>query len=158
MLIFVLLPSLVFWTAGCADKEASSTPTLSIRRLEVSSAVSDEGDYTVQPGATFDRGEVVWLYSEVRGITLKASDGKFEYWVKSSSLKIFDPDGNLIAHLVDFVELHETAVDDVPEFLWFGTYYESTADDIAGQYKFELTVKDELSGATATRSATFTLQ
>ena len=58
-LVFVPLISLAVWTVGCAQIEAPPTLTLAIRNVELCSAVSEEGDYTVQPGATFDRGDDV---------------------------------------------------------------------------------------------------
>lgn len=158
LLVFVLLIPLVVWTAGCAEKEAPPTLTLSIRGVELCSAVRGDRDYTVQPAATFDRGDTVWVYFEARGITSKRADGKFEVWIKFNDLKLYDPDGDMVVHAVDFAEVHETALDEATTYGWFYAYYESTADDVAGQYRFEFTVKDELSGATGTGSATFTLQ
>jgi len=158
LLVFVLLTSLAVWTAGCAQKEEPPTLTLSIRNVQLCSAISEEGDYTVKPGATFDSGDVVWLYFEARGITVKGVDGKFECWAKFSEVKLFDPRGDMIERAVDISELHDAALDESPRFIWFWAFYESTAEDMAGQYRFEFTVKDELSEATGTGSATFTLQ
>ena len=158
LLVFVLLMSLVVWTAGCNEKGATDTLTLSIRGVELCSAVSGNKDYIVQPGATFDRGGSVWLYFEARGIMSRGADGKLEVWIKFSDLKLYEPDGGMIAHVVDIAELHETALDEAPTYAWFSAHYESEADDILGQYRFEFTVEDELSGATGTGSATFTLQ
>jgi len=157
-LVFVLLISLVLWTAGCAQKEELPTLTLGIRNVELCSYISDVGEYTVQPGATFDRGDDVWLYFEVPGITVRGLDGKFEFWAKFCVLKLYDPSGDVIVHFVDFAEVHEADVDEPPSTVWFYACYESRADDVAGQYRFEFTVKDELSGATGRGSATFNLQ
>ena len=157
-LVFVLLISLVLWTAGCPQKEELPTLTLGIRNVELCSAISDDGDYTVQPGATFERGDVVWLYFEVPGMTMKGVEGEFEYWGKFNELKIYDPNGDIIASAVDMGEIHETDVDEMPDFIWFYAWYETTTDDPAGQYTFELTVSDEFSGAIGTASANFTLK
>ena len=138
--------------------ERPPIPTLAIRNVKLCPFVSEEGEYTVQPGATFDRGDVVWLYFEVPGITAKGVDGKFEVWGKFCELTIYDPDGDIIEHLVDPLEFHYTDLDEAPNFHWFYAYYESGANDAVGQYRFEFTVKDGLSGATGTGSATFNLR
>ncbi|GAI71443.1 unnamed protein product, partial [marine sediment metagenome] len=82
------------------------------------------------------------LYFEVRGITMKGVNGKFECWAKFSELKLFDPRGDMIVRGVDLIEIHDADLDEPPNFVWFYAYYESTADDPAGQYRFEFTVKD----------------
>ena len=143
---------------GETETEAPPTPTLSIRNVELCSAISEDGDYIVQPGAHFDRGDVVWLYFDVLGIAVKRVDDKFECWATFSELKLFDPDGDIIANVLDLFELHDVDLDEPPEFLWFCAWFESVSDDPVGQYRFEFTVKDELSGATGTGSATFDLQ
>lgn len=158
LLVFVLLIPLVVWAAGCAQEEAPPTLTLGIRNVKLCSAVSDEGDYTVQPGATFDRGDVVWLYFEAPGITVKGVEGKFECWAKFSELKLFDTSGDMIGHVVDFAEIRYSDLDEPPNFIWFFAWYESTTDDTAGQYRWEFIVKDELSGAIGAGSATFILE
>ena len=158
LLAFLTLTSLFALTAGCAQKEEPPTLTLSIRNVELCSAVSEDGDYTVQPGATFDRGDTAYLYFEVPGITVKAVDGKFECWTKFSVLKIFDPNGDMIGHMVDFGEFHWVDMDEPPKFGWYCWWYESSTDDEPGQYRFEFTITDELSGATGTGSAYFNLQ
>ena len=157
--ICFLLISLAIWTAGCAGEEASPTVTLGIRNVQSCSSVNTEtGEYTIQPGSTFDRGDVAWLYFEVPGITVKGVDDKFEFWAKFSELKLFDPNGDIIANILDFAEVHEVDSDEPPNFVWFYAWFESTSDDPVGQYRWEFTVKDELSGATGTGSATFSVK
>lgn len=158
LLVFLLLISLVTLITGCTQKEAPPTLALGIRNAELCSFVSDEGDYTVQPDATFQRGDVVYLYFEIPGLTVKAVDGKFEIWGKFSELKLFDPNGDMIVRLVDYIEYHDATLDEAPNFGWFYAWYETTEEDIPGQYRFEFMVTDGLSGATGTGSAYFNLQ
>jgi len=162
IILLVFLP--VALVVGCQQQPESTpatptpTPTLSIHNIQLCSAISDDGDYTVQPGATFERGAVVWLYFEVPGITMKGVEGEFEYWGKFNELKIYDPNGDIIASAMDMGEIHETDVDEMPAFIWFYAWYETTTDNLAGQYTFDVTVSDELSGAIGTASANFTLK
>lgn len=146
---------------SCATTAPGTTPTvttLGIRNAKLCSDIGEGGDYTVQPDATFDRGDDVGLYFEVPGITIKGVDGKFEVWSKFSELKLFDPNGDIVASAVDIAEYHDATLDEAPNFGWFYAWYETTEEDIQGQYRFEFTVTDELSGATGTGSATFTLK
>jgi len=157
--ICFLLISLAIWTAGCGGEEASPTVTLGIRNIQSCSSLNTEtGEYTIQPGSTFDRGDAAWLYFEVPGITVKGVDDKFEFWVKFSELKLFNPNGDIIANISDFAEIREVDLDEPPNFVWFYAYFESTSDDPVGQYRWEFVVKDELYEATGTGSATFNLQ
>jgi len=146
---------------SCATTAPGTTPTvttLGIRNAKLCSDISEDGDYTVQPGATFDRGDVVWLYFEVPGITIKGADGKFEVWAKFTECTLYDPNGDMIMRVVDVVDYHDATLDEAPDFIWFYAFYESTQGDVAGQHRWEFTINDELSGAIGTGSATFTLK
>ena len=141
------------------EEEASPTVTLGIRNVQSCSAINTEtGEYTIQPGSTFDRGDIVWLYFEVPGITVKGVEGKFEFWAKFTELKLFDPNGDIVANVLDLGEIHEVDSDEPITFVWFYAWLESTSDDPVGQYRWEFTVEDGLSEATGTGSATFSLK
>ena len=157
--ICFLLISLAIGTAGCAGEETSPTVTLGIRNVQSCSGINIEtGEYTIQPGSTFDRGDIIWLYLEVPGITVKKVEGKFEFWAKLKELKLFEPNGDIIASLLDFSEIREVDLDEPPNFVWFYASFESRSDAPVGQYRWEFIVKDELSGATGTGSATFSVK
>jgi hypothetical protein len=159
LVMLVSLPLAV--VVGCQQQPEQTPPTtltLSIHNIQLCSAVSDDGDYTVQPGATFERGDVVWLYFEVLGMTVKGVEGKFECWGKFKEMKIYDPNGSIIGTALDMGELYDTDMDKTPDFIWFYSWYETTTHHPTGQYTFEVIVSDELSGAIGTASANFTLQ
>lgn len=146
---------------SCATTAPGTTPTvttLGIRNAKLCSDIGEDGDYTVQPDATFDRGDDVGLYFEVPGITIKGVDGKFEVWAKFTECTLYDPSGDMILRMVNVLDYHDATLDEAPNFIWFYAFYESTQDDVAGQHRFEFMVTDELSGATGTGSATFTLK
>ena len=144
-------------TAGCIQAGVTKNSAIWIHDIQLCSAIYGEGDYKIQPDAAFNSSDVVWLYCEVHGIRKTAADGKWEYWVKFSELKVYGPDGNMVAENVDVVEIHET-LDEASDYVWFGIDIQSPSDAVVGQYRCEFIVKDELSGATGTGSATFTLQ
>ena len=159
LVMLVSLPLAV--VVGCQQQPEQAPPTtltLSIHNIQLCSAVSDDGDYTVQPGATFERGDVVWLYFEVPGMTVKGVGGKFECWGKFKEMKIYDPNGSIIGTALDMGEFHDTDMDKTPDFIWFHAWYETTTHHPTGQYTFEVIVSDELSGAIGAASANFTLQ
>ena len=91
-------------------------------------------------------------------MAVKRVDDKFECWIKFSELKIFDPNGNIVGHLVDLEEYHSADLDEAPDFSWFFGHYESTTDDPVGQYRWEFTVEDMLSRAIGTGAVNFTLK
>jgi hypothetical protein len=157
LLVFVLLILLAVGTVGCAQKEVQPILKLDIQNVKICSNINYMGDYTVQPDATFDRGDGVWLYFEAHGMTVKQVDDKFECWVRFSDFKIFDPNSDMIEHPVDIGDIHETDLDEIPNYIWLWGFFGSTTDDAVGQYRWEFTVEDELSGAIGTGSANFTL-
>jgi len=159
--LFMLVSLPLAVVVGCQQQPEQTPPTTltpSIHNIQLCSAVSDDGDYTVQPGATFERGDVVWLYFEVLGMTVKRVEGKFECWGKFKEMKIYDPNGSIIGTALDMGEFHDTDMGKTPDFIWFYAGYETTTHHPTGQYTFEVIVSDELSGAIGTASANFTLQ
>lgn len=150
-LSFVLLISLAVWTAGCAQK-------LDIRNVEVCSYIDIDGAHIVQPGATFNRGDGIWLYFEARSMAVKQVEDKFECWLEFSHFEIFGPDGDMVEQLVDVGDIHEEDLPEIPKYIWLWGFFGSRIDDAPGQYRWEFTVKDKLSGAIGTGSANFTLQ
>ena len=139
------------------EPEPTPTPKLAIRNVQVCSYVSDEGDYAIQPGAIFDRGDTIEVYLEIPGVMFIPVDDGFECHLKVTELRIYDPDGYLIANKVDVADLNYPS--DVPgDYIWFSLFYQSTMKDVAGEHRIEFTIRDELSGADGTGSATFILR
>ncbi|MFC1899719.1 hypothetical protein ACFLXP_05270 [Chloroflexota bacterium] len=149
-LLFILL------TVSCKQTktEASLKDTISIRNVEICSDIRSNRDYTVRSDETFYRGEGVWIYFEVRGLTVKEIDDRFDVWIKFGDLKLYNPNNQLIENVVDIVDIHETASEKM-SYGWWYAYYDIKQSDVVGQYRFEFTITDGFSGATGTGFATF---
>ena len=133
--------------------------SLSIANVEICYYVdAATGGHTLQPEASFTRGDTVWLYFEVHGPMVRRDDGGFEVWVSVSDLSLFGPGGALESHTVDSFGVHEKALEEAPTSVWLFAYARTDADVATGRYRWEFEVTDELSGATATGTASFTLK
>ena len=129
-----------------------------VSRIEMCSNVTQQGEYTIQPGATFHIGDTAWVYFEVTGFNQRKTDGNYELWLQWRELKLYAPDGNLMVALTDMYELHETVSIMAPNaYFWFG-FGEAERTDPLGEYTVEIKVEDKLSGETATESITFILE
>ena len=147
---------LILHMVGCKQTETEVSPkdTLLIQNVEICSDVRGDRDYTVRSNATFYRGEGIWIYFEIRGLTVKKIDDKFEIWIKFGDLKLYNPDNRLIEHVVNIVDVHEKTSEKM-SYGWWYAYYDIKQTDAVGQYRFEFTITDGLSGAVGTGSATF---
>ena len=137
--------------------QPAPTIKLAIRNVQLCSHISEEGEYTVQPESTFNRGDTVWLYFEIPGLKAKKVDDKYESCYKVTEFRIYDPDDSIISNIVDIGEDCITA-DEPPDFIWFKFWWDTETSDAVGQHRWEFVVKDGLSGAIGTGSATFNLQ
>ncbi len=153
-ILIVLLP--ISLMVGCKQTgtEVSLKDTLLIQNVEVCSDVRGDRDYTVRTSAIFYRGEGIWIYFEARDLTVKKDDDKFEIWMKFGDLKLYNPDNQLIEHVVDMVDVHEASLEKM-SYGWWYAYYNIEHTDAVGKYRFEFTITDGLSGAIGTGSATF---
>jgi hypothetical protein len=115
-------------------------------------------DYTVQPAATYDRGDTVWLYFEAMGFESRGTSGNTEVWLKFDRLKVYGPDDILLLNLTDIAEAHSTDLPRAPLRSWFNADLTTDTNLEPGQYEFEFTVSCQLSGATGKGSAIFTLK
>lgn len=158
VILIVFLP--ISLTISCRQTEEEAPPkdTLLIRSAEVCFDVRGDRDYTVQPGATFNRGERVWVYFEARGITSKKAGDKFEVWTTFSDAKLYDPNNHIIEHVEDIADFHDMSFVEPVGYCWYYVYYDIEQTDSVGQYRFEFTVTDELSGAIGTGSTTFSVK
>jgi len=129
-----------------------------VSRMEMCSNVTEQGDYTVQPGNTFHVGDQTMLYFEVAGFEQRKTDGQYEGWVQWLQFKVYGPDGNLIVDMYDVLEGHDTHAELV-NFWWFSfNFGEAESSDPLGEYRVEVKVVDKLGGETATESITFLLE
>lgn len=91
-------------------------------------------------------------------MAVKQIEDKYECWLEFSHFEIFGPDGDMVEQLVDVGDIHEDDLPEMPEYIWLWGFFGSRLDDIPGQYRWEFTVRDKLSGAIGTGSANFTLK
>jgi PKD repeat protein len=129
-----------------------------VNRIEMCSDVTDEGDYTIQPDATFHVGDFAFVYFEVAGFDQQKTDGIYESWVKWQQVRLYDPNGKMLLDLSDVYEVHET-YNTYYQFIWFRfPIGEAEPTDPLGEYKVEVKLEDKLSGVTAAESITFILE
>ena len=156
------LSALAAMAGGCQtplEEPGARAMSLSIENVEICYYVdAATGGRTLQPDASFTRGDMAWLYFEVHAPTVREGGGGAEVWVSVSELSLFGPGGTLEGHSVDTIGVHETALTESPTFVWLFAYALTDADAVAGQYRWEFEVTDKLSGATAAGSAGFTLK
>ncbi len=129
-----------------------------ISLIVMASDVTEQGEYTVQPDATFHVGDKTWVHFTVIGFEQRKTDGKYEIWVQWQQLKFYGSDGNLMGALSDISELHDNSDAIVPSlsfWMWTG---EAESSDPLGEYRVEVTVEDKLAGDTASGSITFILE
>ena len=136
---------------------------ITIRNFVVSlmvmcSDVTDEGDYTPQPDATFHLGDQTWLYFEVTGFEHQKTNGKYEIWLQWKEVKFYGPDGNVMSTRSDLSEAHETVPERGGSWTFWISLGEAESTDPLGEYRLEVTVADKLAGDTATGSVTFILE
>ena len=131
-----------------------------VSRLVMCSDVTDEGDYTPQPDATYHVGDPAWIYFKVTGFEERKADGDYEFWLQWQSLRIFNPDGSLLVDLTGLVDRHGTDPPPVLGDVWSAWFSLGKAEstDPLGEYRVEVKVVDKLTGDMATESTTFVLE
>lgn len=145
--------------AAAEEKEEAveEIPPLFIGGIQFCSAVSAGGDCKYQPKATFDRGDTVYLYFQTGDFYTKTRpDGRYEIWLVFRG-SIYGPGGEEIPSFI-FFQAHDTDLEYQQLYYWAWIRHNSKADDEPGQYRFEFTVTDMLSGAKGKGSAIFTLE
>lgn len=141
------------------EKDYVAVSSFIIRRLVMCSNVTDTGNWTAQPDATYRVGDPVWVYFEVIGCEQRKTDDTYEIWVQWKQLKFTDPNGKLMAEASDVTETHETGPRIVAPYVWFKINLgKAESTDPLGEYKVEVTVKDMIGSNTATESTTFVLK
>ncbi len=131
---------------------------LAISLFEVCSEVTDEGDYTIQPDATFHAGDNACIYFEVTGFENEEDFVGYRIKVLWEKIEIYGPDGELM-----WSELNVNEINVVSRYLstyvsfWY-CFGKADSSDPLGEYRVEVEVKDELSGETTTKSITFFLR
>lgn len=124
----------------------------------MASDVTEQGKYTVQPGAAFHVGDKTWVHFTVIGFEQPKTNGNYEVWVQWREFKLYNPDGTLLAALADVSEMHDTVDRIVPFVSFWIPLGEAESSDPLGEYRVEVTVEDKLAGDTASGSVTFVLE
>jgi len=137
--------------------EGEGKITLSIENVKLCSGVRGGRDYTVQPNATFQQGDIVFLYFEATGFKAREVDNEFEVHVKLTEVWLYNPDGSPNFRAENPQEFHET-YEQAPTYAWFHMSWGTYTWTSLGQYKWKFTITDAISGATATGTAIFVLQ
>lgn len=116
------------------------------------SDIRSDQDYDIQPNATYDSGDTVWMYYETSNFDAEHKDGIYDVWLKYS-LKVFDNDNNIVYEDLDWNEFHENDTY-IPSSIWLRGGLDSSGYQ-KDQYKVETTVKDVISGESKTNIGYF---
>jgi PKD repeat protein len=141
-----------------AKKDYVTIRNFVVSRMVMCSSVTEEGDYTPQPDATYHVGDLSWVYFEITGFEQPKTNGNYEVWVQWREFKLYNPDGTLLAALADVSEMHDTVDRIVPFVSFWIPLGEAESSDPLGEYRVEVTVEDKLAGDTATGSIIFILE
>ena len=130
------------------------TPLL-VSHAEICSAFTEQDGPTPRPDATFHIGDEVWIYFEVTGFEQRKTDGEYEIWLDWTSVDIKGPYGYAISSS-PAIERPET-VSTWQSMRSFYTMLGTVASEFYqhGKYTVKVIVKDNISGAEASRVLTF---
>lgn len=130
------------------------TPLL-VSHAEICSAFTEQDGPTPRPDATFEIGDEVWIYFEVTGFEQRETDGEYEIWLDWTHVDIEGPRGYTVSSS-PAIERPET-VSTWQSMRSFYTMLGTVASEFYqhGKYTVKVIVKDNISGAEASRSLTF---
>lgn len=162
-LAIVLIPLLItaLVIGGCGGGEAQPTPTptsdLTLGKVIFCSDVRGTDDYDLQLDSTYVRAQVIFTYFDFYGALCKRDDGDYVIHLNIARLALLDSTGQEIAAVEDVLDVRETS----PLYgstgsLW--VYFDAPLLGPLGEYTVELTIKDMLSGNTATANGSFILK
>jgi uncharacterized protein YfaS (alpha-2-macroglobulin family) len=142
--------------AGNGPGEISGEGRFGVSNLTFTAERADGYDsYTPQPDASYGRGETVWLYFGVDGLTAnEAGDGYTPEFIQT--LTVTGPQGDeVLTEEFDFAPQLDSASQLDAVFVTNDIALPDGAP--AGEYDVEFELTDELAGTSLTESATFTL-
>lgn len=145
-----------FLLAGCSgDSGDEDEEGLRITNPGFATArVRGYRNYRVQPEDTYFRGKTVYLYFEVKGQETREGNEFPDRFDLTEEMIVTDPNGETIVDRS--INLNENYPSDASlEQFYFTNDFDLPEDSSPGEYTIDLTVRDELAGETATRSATF---
>jgi len=115
-------------------------------------------DYEEQPDATFEPGDVVWIYLNLDGVKYNLNqDNSKEIWVKLH-LTLKSPEGAVLLD-EDLYNEHKNFEEEYNvEELFLRVNINTTEELAEGKYTVEATLRDELADKEATASSSFWLK
>jgi len=137
---------------------ATPMPHIHIESVKICSDVRGPGDYTIQPNATFQLGDKVFIYFEMFDFTVQSTGGTYEYSVNFDEVRAYDSNNELFYSRFDFGGIHATEASVMPVGLAAYTDFEIPLGSPTGQYCAETIVRDEISGETAYTTAYFAVE
>jgi hypothetical protein len=140
-----------------ASPGGTPSASLQIDNVEVCSDIRGERDYTVQPGAAFERESKVWIYFEVFGLSALATGETYEVWFRVTEARVYDPNGALYLSGKDLKDYQQTKLEEIPEYSWGTLSFELLPSVSSGQYRLETEIKDIISGETDSFTANFSV-
>ncbi len=150
-MIIALLVATMAGGVACAEKEF----TLSEITF-CSKEPAGEGDYEVQPNATYEVGDTIWMYLEVSGFENEKLDGEYEFYV-NLALTVLDANDNIMDYWATFDEAHETD-SEVTDLIWWSLGIYGTEVYDPGKYTISIDAKDKISGETKNVKGDFSLE
>ncbi len=144
----ILATILISLIMGCVTTEREEKP--SIRGTSPAPASGEiifcseqpgDRDYVLQHNATYRPGATVYLYFELNGMAVKKENDKYRVHVKLSSLKLYDPNDDVKLNIRDFIDF-DAGYPEIPSYIWFAPYINTSKDGPLGQYKVEIIVSD----------------
>ncbi len=147
---------LVTFSIGCVEEE-STNGDLSVTNLVFcSEQPTDYREYKEQPDATYNPGDMVWIYMNINNNHYNPNnDGTNEIWI-TENLTLLNSQGEILIPSQEFLNEHQNYPEDLnPEHLWIYNNIPTSTDIDPGYYTVQIVVTDKLAGATATASSTF---
>jgi hypothetical protein len=112
-------------------------------------------DYTEVPDATYERGEIVWIYFEGSNVTTEdAGDGQVQLDV-TLEMDVTNPNGKMHSFTE---EVDQPIAESMVEEQFYFWNFNPEAPASTGDYTVELRLTDDVTGDTADAEVTFTVE
>jgi hypothetical protein len=131
---------------------------LTIANIAICSAIRGDRDYTVKPGAIFDRGEKVWIYFEVLGFAAQYTSAGYDIWFRTTEARVWDPNGLSYVSGKDLNDYHQTGLAEIPEHSWGTLSFDLLPTASSGTYRVEAEITDIISGSIGSFTVNITVK
>lgn len=141
---------------GSTDGDVTGSGSFGVSNLAFTAERADGYDsYTPQPDASYGRGDSIWLYFEVDGLTASQSgDGYTPEFTQA--LTVTGPDGEQVL-TEEFDYEPQISSESQLDAIYVTNDITLPEGAAAGDYRVEFDLTDELAGASVSESASFTL-